>query len=168
MKLNRKKQQGATMITWLIVAGFGILVASAVIKIAPYYIEFSNVKSLMKDIAGSKNIQTANMRQINSKIEKHLTVNNLYALEKAYYGSKTSRASDGSKTKNPFKITKVKKTDNKRKLTVTYDVPVSWIGNLSFLIKFKHSVMLGEPDTVIEETADKVEDPNRRSKLNLN
>ena len=167
MKMNKKRQQGATMITWLIVAGLGILMASAVVKVAPYYIEFNNVKGLMKNIAGSPNIKTAGMRQINNKIEKHLNINNLYALEKAYYASKT-RSADGRKSKNPFKLTKIKKSKDKRKLTVAYDVPVPWIGNLAFLIKFKHSVILGEPDTVIEETADKAVDENRRSHLNLN
>jgi hypothetical protein len=165
----KKKQQGATMITWLVVAAFLGVTASAVIKVAPYYIEFNSVKSMMKNIAGSPQMKSANMRQINSKIEKHLTVNSLYALEKAYYSSKSSPTDNrAAKTKNPFKITKLKKGKNRRKLTAEYDVPVSWIGNLSFLIKFKHSVVLGEPDTVIEETADKAEDPNRRTKIRLN
>ena len=161
----KKKQQGATMITWLIVAAFFGLTASAVVKVAPYYIEFNSVKSMMKNIAGTANIEKANMRIINTKIEKHLTVNSLYALEKLYYASKNR--STPTKTKRPFVITRIKKTKNKRKLTVNYDVPVPWIGNLSFLVKFKHSVMLGEPETVINETADSSQDPNRRNSFNF-
>lgn len=147
MKINRKRQQGATLVTWLIVAGFGILAASAVVKVAPYYIEFNSVKSLMKNIASQPGIKKANMRQINSRIEKQLTVNSLYALEKAYYGSKGK----SKKSKNPFQLTLLKKGNKRRKLSVQYQVPQPWIGNLSFLIDFRHSVILGEPDFVVKD-----------------
>ncbi|MEE9445493.1 MAG: DUF4845 domain-containing protein [Cocleimonas sp.] len=144
MKTNRKKQQGATFITWLVVAGFMILVASAVVKVAPYYIEFNSVKSMMKDIAGESGIKTANKHQINSKVAKYLNVNNLRGLEKVFYASKSR---DG-KTENPFSIVRLKKGDNRKKLTVNYPVETPWISNLSFLIKFEHAVVLGEPDNI--------------------
>jgi multidrug efflux pump subunit AcrB len=140
----KKKQQGATMITWLIVAAFFGLTASAIVKVGPYYIEFNNVKSMMKGIASETGIKTANKHQINSKIEKYLNVNNLRGLEKAYYASKSR---DG-KTQNPFKIVRLKKGDNRKKLVVTYPVETSWVGNLSFLMKFTHEVVLGEPDNI--------------------
>ena len=142
MKINRKKQAGATLVTWMIVAGFGILAASAVVKVAPYYVEFNSVKGLMKRIASEPGIKNADTRQINSKIEKYLNLNNLRSLEDSYYGSR----GQNPKTKNPFKVTKLKKGEKRQKLTVEYPVKTKWIGNLSFLIDFKHSVVLGEPD----------------------
>jgi len=144
MKINRKQQQGATLITWLIMAGIGILLASAVVKVAPYYIEFNSVKNMMKDIAGESGIKSANKHQINSKVAKYLNVNNLRGLEKAFYASKSA---DG-KTKNPFQIVRLKKGDNRKKLVVNYPVETPWISNLSFLIKFEHQVVLGEPDNI--------------------
>lgn len=164
MKINRNKQKGATLVSWLLAAGLGILIASAVVKVAPYYVEFNNVKGLMTTIAGSSGIKKANMRQIDSKIEKHLNVNALYALEDAYYNSRPGTSAK-KKTKNPFTLSKIKK-GNKRVLTVRYDVPKPWIGNLNFLIKFKHSVILGEPDTAIEVKDKEVAD-SRNRKLNL-
>ncbi len=148
MKINKRQQRGATLITWLIVAGFGIMTASAVVKVAPYYVEFHGVKSLMKKIAATPNIEKANMRQINGKIEKMLTINNLYALRHAFYNSRPGTAKK-NKTANPFSITKMKKGKNNRILTVVYDVPQPWIGNLSFLLDFQHSVILGEPEKEI-------------------
>ena len=144
MKINRKKQQGATFITWLIVAGFMVLTASAVLKVAPYYIEFNSVKSMMKDIAGEAGIKTANKHEINKKVARYLNVNNLRGLEKTFYASKSG---DG-KTKNPFQIVRLKKGDNRKKLVVNYPVETPWISNLSFLIKFQHEVVLGEPDNI--------------------
>jgi len=166
MKINKRKQHGATLVSWLIVAGLGIMIASAVVKVAPYYVEFNNVKGMMKVIAGSPGAKSANMRQINSKIEKHLNVNQLYALEDAYYNSKPGTPAK-NKTKNPFTLKKLKKGKNKRVLTVQYDVPQSWIGNLFFLVKFQHSVLLGEPDVVIETKIDKSSGERKKKSLNL-
>jgi Tfp pilus assembly major pilin PilA len=165
MKINKRKQRGATLVSWLIVASLGVVAASAVVKVAPYYIEFNSVKGMMRVIASSQGIKKANMRQINQKIEKHLTVNSLYALESAYYSSRQGTPAK-YKTKNPFTLKKDKKT-NRRILTVAYDVPQSWIGNLFFLMKFKDAVVLGEPDVVIDTKIDKSEGERKRSKLNL-
>jgi len=164
MKINRKSQRGATLVSWLMAAGLVVLVASAVIKVAPYYVEFNTVQGLMKSIASEPGMKKANMRMINSKIEKFLNVNSLYALENAYYHSKPgTRPSE--KTKNPFSLSRMKKS-GKRILTVKYDVPEPWIGNLSFLINFKHAVVLGYPDEKVEL---KDEPRKRRApKVNLN
>lgn len=142
MTINRQKQRGATFVSWLIVAGLGILVASAIIKTAPYYVEFNSVKSLMKNIAGEQGIKKANLRQVNRKIENYLNLNNLRSLEDSYYASKKK----GSGVKNPFKIVKLRKGNKRRKLSVEYPVKSPWIGNVSFLLDFKHSVVLGEPE----------------------
>lgn len=142
MRINIKKQLGASMVSWMIVAGLGILAASAVVKVAPYYVEFNSVKGLMKKIASEPGIKNADKRQINRKIENYLNLNNLRSLEDSYYGSRDKK----SGKKNPFKITKLKKGNKRKKLSVEYPVVSNWIGNLSFLINFEHSVVLGEPD----------------------
>ncbi len=140
MTLNRRKQRGATFITWMIVAGFGIMLASAVVKVAPYYVQHHNVQKFMDTIAAEPNAKKLNKRQIFSKVEKHLTINSLYGLETAYYGSRGKKA----KFDNPFTFKRLKKGNNRNQLSVKYQVPVKWIGNLSFLIDFKHAVVMGE------------------------
>lgn len=142
MKINRKKQVGATMVAWMIGAGFGILIASAVVKVAPFYVEFNSVKSLMEKIASEPGIKNADKRQINQKIERYLNLNNLRRLEDSYYGSSDKK----SRKKNPFKVTKLKKGSKRKKLSVEYPVVTNWFANLSFLMDFKHYVVLGEPD----------------------
>jgi hypothetical protein len=168
MKINKNKQRGATMVSWLLAAGVAILLASAVVKVAPYYVEFNSVKGLMKKIASEPGIKNADIRTINSKIEKLLTVNSLYALEYAYYNSRPGTKAN-TKTKNPFTLKKLKKSQNKKVLTVAYDVPEHWFYNLNFLIKFKYSVLLGEPDTVIKVDPNDTKASSReKGKLNLN
>jgi len=147
MTLNRKKQRGATFITWMIVAGFVVLVASAFIKVAPYYVEHYNVQKFMDTIASQPNAKKLNKRQIFTKVEKHLDINNLYGLEKAFYASKGNKA----KADNPFTLKKLKKGKNRQQLSVNYQVPVKWIGNLSFLVDFKHAVVMGEANKKVVE-----------------
>ncbi len=142
MKINRNKQRGATLVAWMVGAGLAILIASAVVKVAPYYVEFNSVKGMMKNIAKEPGIQRADARKVYSKVEKYLDLNNLKGLEDSYYASKGK----GSKVKKPFKVVKLKKGNNRKALTVDYEVKTSWIKNLNFLIDFKHSVVLGEPD----------------------
>ena len=142
MKINKNKQRGATMVSWLIGAGVAILLASAVVKVAPYYVEFNSVKGLMKNIASEPGIQKADKRAIYSKVEKYLTLNNLRSLEASYYGSKDK----SKRIKNPFTVTKLKNGNKRKKLMVEYPVKTNWFYNLNFLIDFKHSVILGEPD----------------------
>ena len=142
MTINKNKQRGATMASWLIGAGVAILLASAVVKVAPYYVEFNSVKGLMKNIASEPGIKNADKRVIYSKVEKYLNLNNLRSLEDSYYGSRDK----SKRIKNPFTISKLKKGNKRKKLTVEYPVKTNWFYNLNFLIDFKHSVVLGEPD----------------------
>ena len=147
MRINRKRQVGATMVAMMLIAGFGILAASAVVKVAPYYMEFNTVKGMMKSIASEPGIKNADQRLIKSKIEKYMNTNNLRGLEKSYYESNNKNSSK----KNPFKVTRIKKSNNRKKLSVEYPIVTSWVGNLSFLMIFEHSVVLGEPDNIEEK-----------------
>ncbi|RVU83901.1 DUF4845 domain-containing protein [Leucothrix sargassi] len=135
MKKLQRKQQGATLISWLIGISVGILILSAGLTIGPSYIEYNSVRGLMDSIATAPNAEKANRREIMAKVEKHLDINNLDGLERAYYDSK------GGKD-NPFQIVNLKK-GNKRELTVEYKVEKSWLGNVSFLIDHKYAVELG-------------------------
>ena len=164
MKISKRKQRGATFISWLIVAGLGILIASAVVKVVPFYIEFNTVKGFMKNIASEPGIKRASPTQIRIKIEKHLQVNNLRGLEASFYSSGTYDQTKGKTKKKPFKIVRMKK-QKLRKLTVEYAVPQPWIANLSFLIDFRHAVVLGEPDMEVAAPAKK---QIKRQKIRLN
>ena len=135
MKKSQRKQQGATLISWLIGISVGILIVSAGLKVGPSYLEYNSVRTLMNNIAADAGSEKANRRELMAKVEKHLNINNLADLEKAYYSSK------GSKD-NPFQIVKLKKS-NKRELTVEYKVEKPWLGNVSFLIDHKYAVELG-------------------------
>ncbi len=164
MKINNRKQRGATLVSWLLAAALGVLLASAVVKVAPYYIEFNTVKGFMKNVASEPGAKRATIAQINVKIEKHLTINNLRGLEASYYSSGKYDQTKGKKKHKPFKVIRMKKGKN-RKLTVEYTVPQPWLYNLSFLIDFRHAVVLGEPDMKVAPPA---KEEIKRQKIRLN
>lgn len=139
MKKHSKKQQGATLISWMIGIAIGILLVSGGLKIGPHYMEHNSVKSFMNSIATEPGIKTKNKREIMSRVEKYLNINSMEGLSKAYYGSKSSK----SGIEKPFKLIKLKK-DNKRQLTVNYKVEAPWLGNLAFLMDYEYQVELGK------------------------
>ena len=139
MKKQLKKQQGATLISWIIGIGVGILLVSGGVKIAPHYIEYHSVKSFMNGIAAEPGINKRNKREIMSRVEKYLNVNSMEGLSKAYYDSRGGRPG----VEKPFKLIKLKK-GNKRQLAVNYKVEAPWLGNLAFLMDYEYQVELGK------------------------
>jgi len=139
MKKYNNKQQGATLIAWMMGIAVGILLISGGLKIGPHYIEFHAVKNFMDSIASEPSIKTKNRREIMSRVEKYLNVNSMERLSKVYYGSRKGN----SKFDKPFKIIKLKK-GNKRELAVNYKTEAPWIGNLAFLMDHEYRVELGK------------------------
>jgi len=131
MKKSPKAQQGATLITWLIMVSIGIVIVSAGLKVGPYYLEYNSVRSLMNSIASEPGIERASKREIMAKVDRYLNVNSMDSL------------SGKVGEENPFTIVKLKKT-NQRELVVQYEVRKSWMGNLSFLMDYKYQVPLGK------------------------
>ena len=132
MKKTRKKQQGLTLISWMIVAAIGILIMSAGLKIGPSYIEFNSVRSMMNSIAAEPGIKTKSSKYVYSQINKYMDINGLYNLAKI------------SAKKKPFKLSLMKKGNNRKRLRVNYEVKIPWLGNISYLLNFKYAVVLGE------------------------
>jgi len=139
MKKNAKKQQGATLISWMIGIAVGILLVSGGLKIGPHYLEYNSVKSFMNNIAAEPGIKTKNNREVMSRVEKYLNINSMDGLSKAYYGSKAPN----SNIEKPFKLIKLKK-GNKRQLAVNYKVEAPWLANIAFLMDYEYQVELGE------------------------
>ena len=139
MKKNNKKQQGATLISWMIGIAVGILLVSGGLKIGPHYLEFNSVKSFMNSIAEEPGVKTKNKREIMARVEKYLNVNSMEGLSTAYYNGKSGK----SGVEKPFKLIKLKK-GNKRKLAVNYRVETPWLGNLAFLMNYEYQVELGK------------------------
>lgn len=131
MKINREKQKGLTAISWMVVIALVIVIFSAGVKVAPHYLEFNNVRSMMDSIAAEPGIKNQSNRYITSQVSKYMNINSMYELEKIM------------RKKSPFKVVRSKKTAEKT-LSVEYETKVKWMANLSFLMDFKHDAVLGK------------------------
>ncbi|MCK5896195.1 MAG: DUF4845 domain-containing protein [Cocleimonas sp.] len=132
MKNNKNKQKGATFITWMIIAGIGILIFSAVMKVGPSYLEYNTVRSMMDDIAAEAGIKKKSKRYVYAQLNKYININSMYTLEKIMAKQKV------------FTVSTLRQGANKKRLTAHYEVRKHWLGNLSYLVEFEYSVILGE------------------------
>ena len=130
--MNKNKQKGATFITWMIVAAIGILMFTAVAKIGPSYLEHNTVRSMMKSIAAEPGIKDKSSRYVYSQVNKYININGMYTIEKAMANTKV------------FKVSELRTGNRRKRLTAHYEVKKHWLGNLSYLMDFEYSVILGE------------------------
>ena len=120
-----RKQQGATFLTWVAGAGVVIFVFITAIKIAPLYIEFYTVRSLINKVAQESSAKMST-QQIRGKVDNFMTVNSLNSL-----------------SLNDFKVVQVEGKNNVRALEIYYEVRKHWVANIDFLIVFNYSKELG-------------------------
>jgi len=72
-----KKQQGLTMVSWVIVISFlGIVMVSA-LNIIPSYLNYFSAKSILDDLSTSSEVKGKTAKEVKSTIAKHFKMNNL-------------------------------------------------------------------------------------------
>ena len=113
----RKRQQGFTLITWLLILAIVAFVAMFVIKLIPVYLESFNVQaslsSLTKDSSGGGDTAA----DLLEKLNKRLGINDVEHVEKG-------------------DILIARKGPN-FVVTIDYVRQVHFIGNIDFLVSFK-------------------------------
>lgn len=119
------KQRGATFWGWLATAAMAVFLLVTAVKIAPAFIEFNSVKSLVEDIASDTVTVKKGRMAIMRKVDDYLNINGLYTIQKDYF---SIQPVDGKK--NVFA------------LTVNYQVRKPWLANIDFLIDFNHAAEL--------------------------
>lgn len=119
---TRKQQQGMTFLSWVVVIGFVILIFVTGVRLAPVYAEYFAVKSLMDKIVKDPAITASNTQALRRKLDDYLNVNGMYTIQKEY-----------------FSLQNIPERQNKKALVVDYEVRKPWIGNIDFLLTFKHA-----------------------------
>lgn len=120
-----RKQKGATFLTWVASAGAVIFVFITAIKIAPLYLEFYTVRSLVNRVA-QESASNTSTQQIRSKVDNFMIVNSL-----------------DSFAVSDFKVVQVEGKNNVRALEIHYEVRKHWVANIDFLLTFEYSKELG-------------------------
>ncbi|MEZ5476067.1 MAG: DUF4845 domain-containing protein [Thiolinea sp.] len=91
------------------------------VKLAPVYMEFYAVKSMVEDIVLDPAISANSTQSLRGKIADYLNVNGLYTIEPGY-----------------FSVVTLPEKKNVKALQVEYEVRKPWLANIDFLMTFKH------------------------------
>ncbi len=120
------KQRGASFVGWMIIAAVSVFALVTVAKIAPVYMEFETVKSMVDEIAADEALSVKkNSRQMRAQLDKYMNVNGLYTVKPEY-----------------FSLVKLPDQKNARALQVEYEVRKHWLANIDFTMNFHHAAVL--------------------------
>ena len=118
MKKSMNNQKGLTMISWIVVIVFLLFQAVIAMNVIPVYISDSSVKKIMSDLPNDAKARAATSKGLKSLISQRLSMNNVYSVK-------------------PENI-KVKKSRGENIVTLEYEPRGKLIGNLEFIVSFKH------------------------------
>lgn len=128
--MNRQQQRGASFLSWMILAATAVFVLVTIAKIAPVYMEFATVRSMVDQIAAETGLspQTGN-RQLRAKLDNYMNVNGLYTVKPEY-----------------FSIISLPEEKNAKALQVKYEVRKHWLANIDFMMNFEHAAKLSRQE----------------------
>lgn len=124
-----RKQKGATFLSWITMASVIVFVLITVVKLAPLYMEFYSVHSMVDDIAADPGAPGWGKQEMIGKVDDYLNINGLYTL-----------------TSDAFSLEPVKGKRGVRELAVHYEVRKHWLANIDFLVTFNYSVEIGKAE----------------------
>jgi len=123
MKHNQiAKQQGLTMISWMIVIALGLFFTLVGIKMAPTYMEDYSIKQIINGLNDDRSTRKMDRKELKKTILKRLKINSVYDFDKD-------------------KLT-VKKTKHGLEVAAIYEVRKPIAGNVSVVMSFNHTVEL--------------------------
>ncbi len=123
-----RKQQGITLMSFLVVlvvAGFFALMA---MKLFPMYNEFFSVKSVMGELAKQPNSASMTPAQVQADLDRRFNISYIESVDLKKH-VKIIRGSGGRSSQ----------------LNIAYEVRKPLLGNLDVVGKFEHSVDLSGP-----------------------
>ncbi len=119
---SRNKQQGLTIVSWLVVlimVGVFVLVG---IKITPVYLEHYAVKSSLESLKQEPMISRKSLREIRTMLMRRLDMNNIYDMNKENIV--------------------IKRSGGVTSIVIAYEERRKIMGNLSLVMTFEDSIEL--------------------------
>ncbi len=126
-----KSQHGATFITWVAMAGIGVFMFLTGVKVAPMYMEFYTIRSLMNEIAHNPETVSMSKQDVLNKVESFLDVNGINTIHKTDFSFENAKGNPATKV-----------------LGVKYEVKKPWVANLQFLATFEHSAEIRKASAI--------------------
>ena len=117
---SRHRQQGMTLLGFLILGAFVGLFVLAGIKLVPVYMEYAKIKSTLEQVRDEHEGQKPSIEQIRSAIERRFDIESVTTL-----------------TARDIQITRI---EGGFELRATYDGRTSYLGNLYLVAEFDNAV----------------------------
>lgn len=115
-------QRGATLIGWLFIVCFIILMGVGIMRLYPVYYEHFTVKASLDNLASDSSIKSNNLKQIQEKLLRNFTVNSVQGVD--------------------AENLEIEKKGGKMTLILKYEVRVPFLYNIDFAVSFDDSVVV--------------------------
>ena len=116
------KQSGMTMLSMLIVIGFLLFQLVLAMNIIPVYMTDSTVAGILENLPDDPKAKGLSSNEMKALIMTRLRINSIYEFDK--------------------NVIKVKKGRGVTLITVEYEPRGPLVGNLEFIVSFKHEVTI--------------------------
>ena len=116
------RQQGMTLISWMIVIGIALFFALIGIKMVPTYLENFAIKKVLENIQHDRSVRDMSRQQIKNTLMKRFRINGVYEFDRDNI--------------------QVKKTKQGKKILIDYEVRKPIAGNVSVVMSFSESATL--------------------------
>jgi hypothetical protein len=120
-----KNQCGLTMISWLVVIVFLLFQAVIAMNVIPVYLTDASVKKIMQSLPKDPNALKTPAPKLKELVAKRLSINSIYTIK--------------------AESIKVKKGRGENIVTIEYEPRGTLIGNLDFIVSFKHEARIKAP-----------------------
>ena len=127
MKQNvmARKQNGMTMLSWLIVLGIAVFFILIGIKMVPTYLENYAIKQVLATMENDRSVRKMTPKQIKESFMKRIKINSVYEFKREWI--------------------KLKKEKNGMRFSVDYEIRKPVAGNVSIVMVFSESVLFPPP-----------------------
>jgi len=116
----KQKQQGLTLISWLIIFAIGGFFILLGMKLVPIYLENQSVKSIVESLRNDSKARGESAAGVKKLIYKRLKINSIYDF--------------------PKDNIKIKKTKNRLLVDITYDKIEPIFANISVMVSFSEKL----------------------------
>lgn len=117
-----KRQQGLTLISWLVIIAFLGFQLVLALNVIPVYINDASIESMMSKLESDSTVRGADARKLEEIVIKRLKINNIYSIKKDNVN--------------------IKKTKEYYLVTIEYEPRGTLVGNLDYIVSFKHEAKI--------------------------
>ena len=120
--LGFKRQNGMTMLSWLIVLGILVFFMLIGIKMVPTYLENYSIKQVLTNMENDRKVRSMSPAEMKKSFMKRLKINSVYEFDRD--------------------AIKIKKEKFGTKFSVDYEIRKPVAGNVSIVMVFSESALI--------------------------